>query len=1045
MINTLIGGFYEAENKYQLLTLFKQFYSSTFVVPEGDFGTVVSGHLRQIDGLLKEMGYLVAAANVLQNGYEALFYGNKTAAVKAIVTELKVLRAIAVQSLSSLPLDVAMAGMTFMRYALENFMESALKEHEEYWWNVYLQYMEHEYPNIVKGPDSWVNLIIKEGPGGVQRRLYKFWEDPLYWAGIYGQGKYMVISRDALADGYKKRFAGVYYKQFLHPTISTYFRRKMQHAIKNAKLKARQTCTDLKMSINDFLKKYVIVANKVYMRTNMDYVYRDTKDPDKICIYTDKCNFLAPEKGGLKTVKAVCKYIEEELGEVVDMRDKEFRSRLYSYCKNLPEGGLQSLERNADKTIDQIIHWYDMHRQFMSEPRILRYLNSKVNLKEIEKLKKERIRFKKEIVAYHLAHAGPGKAKHWLEQLRDKINTIQLVEIRGPIWCVAPREAESIVTFPGSKDKKSVNVIFKPTITLRSSYYIVAGPIIEGDSYKFVVNTGGKAEPVSIKIDISVNENRTSWGNVSDDHRVKKEEYDYARDNCRVEEVKKEQIEKALMEHNRLCWVACDEALAKKIKRKLLAKKEKEVSDEELLKEIESSLAKMDEDQVIGDLKSELEKTREIISGIPNDDGYYCKKLRKDLNYHLRTRNVSLARVLVKKARSHHCDLPFKRLNQILNYISNCQEMEKEVRKSLAREDTESARKALRLAASNGCDMDASFYEREISRIEDLAEVDEELLASVEAELKEVESLEMSKAGRNEAICDKIKERLNYYLRAKDVDNARVALEDARINECHVPYTKIEMAINLIQNCRNIEEEIRASLARQDIKTAQEGLFYAEQNGCDMNFQYYRNQIARLQGHVQYCDNLLTYFNEAAKARDVASMNRIINLGKANGCYLPYDKMEEIAALTERNIRTEAENQQMSEMMNAFMNAMGQMMDQMNSEEPQENEPQVSGGINLDDLFKNRPRTYQPAPRVNPFSSYPGTAGTQSRTGSRSYTRKSATASGKGTSRTTAPRSTENRDTRSNGAITIGGVKAKKTKVKTYRRKRDMLDVLMGK
>ena len=183
----------------------------------------------RITPVLGQLGEGLAALSLVNDMVDAI-NGNDKAKISAIASMLNAARDLFIKELGSQSLNLAMAGVAFLDYALSQYTGFVIGTHEKIWWEAYQAYMMAKYPSALE----WAILAHDQGATAVDRRLKEFWDDSLINADeYYFKGKippnFQHVSGQYL-DDYRKQFAAVYYQESLHPTVTTFARKMAERA-----------------------------------------------------------------------------------------------------------------------------------------------------------------------------------------------------------------------------------------------------------------------------------------------------------------------------------------------------------------------------------------------------------------------------------------------------------------------------------------------------------------------------------------------------------------------------------------------------------------------------------------------------------------------------------------------------------------------------------------------------------------------------------------------------------------------------------------------
>lgn len=210
------------------------------------------------------MGHGLTALSLAINAYD-VFNGDAKAYKAATVDIYKTTQSIAFAKYGTQSLSAAMVGVGFMDYALNEYMKTAYKKYEDYWWQGYDGYLKHTYSRA-----SWAQLYETQGQAGVDARLREFWDDPYTHVATYNQAKTRVISNDALAGkDYPDQFAARYMAETLVPGLGYYYKQKAEAAQMEIEWKLERECELLMREITKIkdLKKAIDAARKEMNRS----------------------------------------------------------------------------------------------------------------------------------------------------------------------------------------------------------------------------------------------------------------------------------------------------------------------------------------------------------------------------------------------------------------------------------------------------------------------------------------------------------------------------------------------------------------------------------------------------------------------------------------------------------------------------------------------------------------------------------------------------------------------------------------------------------
>ena len=89
--------------------------------------------------------------------------GNKQAQLQVVAGSFDLLKGHLISTYGGTNMNIAMAGVAFLSYALNKFMTTTLNEYNEDWWQKYSDYLLDKYPYMVTGSESWVELYKEKG------------------------------------------------------------------------------------------------------------------------------------------------------------------------------------------------------------------------------------------------------------------------------------------------------------------------------------------------------------------------------------------------------------------------------------------------------------------------------------------------------------------------------------------------------------------------------------------------------------------------------------------------------------------------------------------------------------------------------------------------------------------------------------------------------------------------------------------------------------------------------------------------------------------
>jgi len=178
----------------------------------------------RISGAMTNIGYGLSAIALLNEVIDAA-NGKDEAKLSAIAAGYNLMRDVAMAEYGTPKLALAMAGVAFIDYALNQYIAYVMGTHEQVWWDAYMAYMEAKYPS----PLEFAMLAHAQGADAVDQRLTEFWnaaeENAVEY---YTKGKSLPVSfrnvSGKFLDDYRKGFAARYYRDYLRETILTYNR-----------------------------------------------------------------------------------------------------------------------------------------------------------------------------------------------------------------------------------------------------------------------------------------------------------------------------------------------------------------------------------------------------------------------------------------------------------------------------------------------------------------------------------------------------------------------------------------------------------------------------------------------------------------------------------------------------------------------------------------------------------------------------------------------------------------------------------------------------
>jgi len=179
---------------------------------------------------MESVGYGLATLSLLNDVIDAS-NGKNDAKYSAFLTTFNTLRDFGASKLSMSELQLALAGVAFIDYALNQYISYVTGTHEQVWWNAYLAYMEAKHPR----PLRWAILANDQGAEAVDQQLKKFWDNAelnaieFYTLSASLPPNFANVSGKFLED-YRAGFAARYYRDFVHETVLTYNRRMAEKA-----------------------------------------------------------------------------------------------------------------------------------------------------------------------------------------------------------------------------------------------------------------------------------------------------------------------------------------------------------------------------------------------------------------------------------------------------------------------------------------------------------------------------------------------------------------------------------------------------------------------------------------------------------------------------------------------------------------------------------------------------------------------------------------------------------------------------------------------
>ena len=241
-INDLSSGHYTAETLFVLDKKNHKFFGPDFTKRFAPFEKQLIGikAKQPTYDINKGLGHISNALTIFNIGGHIInaLSGDNSAKLNAVTASANAQMGWMAGKYGTRSLSIAMAGVSFLDYALNEFISAQYEQYSVYWWQAYSRYLNRHYKKVVTGPNSWAALIEKGGHAAVEVRLYEFWNDPLVNAATEYRDP-SPFQRNALAAAtFKKPFAARYYKEYLHPTLRTYFQKKALEAKNEALDKA---------------------------------------------------------------------------------------------------------------------------------------------------------------------------------------------------------------------------------------------------------------------------------------------------------------------------------------------------------------------------------------------------------------------------------------------------------------------------------------------------------------------------------------------------------------------------------------------------------------------------------------------------------------------------------------------------------------------------------------------------------------------------------------------------------------------------------------
>lgn len=197
--------------------------------------------------------------------------GNNRAKLKALYGTLELVKGHIISTYGGTNMNIAMAGVAFMSYALNKFINTTLSEYEEDWWQKYSGYLLDKYPKIDGGSKSWYKLVEEEGEEGLNRRLNEYWSNPYSDDSIISDGDALYDQTKNLQGSeyaknmYGPSFAARYYIEYVHVPLRNRFIQQAERAEAKAALEFRREWKRLKSFIEDAedLQAAIEIANEL--------------------------------------------------------------------------------------------------------------------------------------------------------------------------------------------------------------------------------------------------------------------------------------------------------------------------------------------------------------------------------------------------------------------------------------------------------------------------------------------------------------------------------------------------------------------------------------------------------------------------------------------------------------------------------------------------------------------------------------------------------------------------------------------------------------
>jgi len=207
---------------------------------------------------MKGAGDTLLGLSLAVNAYDA-FTGDEKASKAAAVDIYKFAMGEAAAKYGSQTLGLALVGVSFMDYALNQYMKTAYVKYEDYWWEGYDKYLKRTYTR-----SSWARLYSTKGQAGVDARLREFWKNAYLEVGTHNQGKNsLATAADALAlVDYPEPFAARYMTETLAPGLKQYYADKAADAEMDMEMTLMRSCDRLMRQMGEVetLKKVIDAA-----------------------------------------------------------------------------------------------------------------------------------------------------------------------------------------------------------------------------------------------------------------------------------------------------------------------------------------------------------------------------------------------------------------------------------------------------------------------------------------------------------------------------------------------------------------------------------------------------------------------------------------------------------------------------------------------------------------------------------------------------------------------------------------------------------------